>query len=157
MNYIFVAKAVVLLCMARKNRDADYVAVNFMWGDRTLSDDEYDEFVDYEQVLQLKERDRITIPEWVYDAHTKRGKKAGKNAIDFWKSEHECLEPRQLSLFDNGSWGGWYEHYDSEDGLSPRTRREYPEYAAGKETDPTHNGENMEMHEPNWGNQPRRK
>ena len=33
-NDLFIAKAVVLLCMARKNRDADYVACNFMWGDK---------------------------------------------------------------------------------------------------------------------------
>ena len=35
-NDLFIAKAVILMCMARKNRDADYVACNFMWGDRTL-------------------------------------------------------------------------------------------------------------------------
>lgn len=33
-NDLFIAKAVVLLCMAKKNRDADYVACNFMWGDQ---------------------------------------------------------------------------------------------------------------------------
>lgn len=53
-NDLFIAKAVVLLCMAKKNRDADYVACNFMWGDQPLSDAEYEAFVDYHEVERLK-------------------------------------------------------------------------------------------------------
>lgn len=34
-NDLFIAKALILLCMARKNRDADYVACNFILEPRT--------------------------------------------------------------------------------------------------------------------------
>ncbi len=64
-NDLFIAKAVVLMCMARKNRDADYVACNFMWGDRPLTDEEYDEFVDYEIVEKLKAEDQFRVPGYV--------------------------------------------------------------------------------------------
>lgn len=36
IDYIFVAKALVLLCLARKNRDACYVACNFMLSHREI-------------------------------------------------------------------------------------------------------------------------
>ena len=39
-NMVFLAKAVILLCMARKNRDADYVACNYLWGNRRLTEGE---------------------------------------------------------------------------------------------------------------------
>ena len=139
-NDIFYAKAVVLLCMARKNRDADYVASNFMWWDRLLTDEEYEEFVDYNEVLRLKAVSNFDIPEYTYDGHTRKGRALGKNAIDFWKSEHAELQPRQMNLFDDGSWGGWYNYYDKQNGLSERTKREYPEFAKGKVIDPTYNG-----------------
>ena len=45
---LFVAKAVTLLCMARKNRDACYVACNFMLPDRILDESEI-EHVDITQ------------------------------------------------------------------------------------------------------------
>lgn len=60
--------------MARKNRDADYVACNFMWGDRNLTEEEFDEFVDYQQVENLRMRDASDIPGYVYDVHTWKGK-----------------------------------------------------------------------------------
>lgn len=149
-NDIFYAKAVILLCMARKNRDADYVAVNFMWWDRLLTQEELDEFVDHEEVLRLKQVTEFEIPEYVYDAHTLKGKKQGKNAIDFWKSEHEELRPRQISLFDFGNWGGWHKHYEEHGGISEKTERDYVEYTKGKELDPTHNGKDLVVKEPNW-------
>ena len=36
----FIARAITILCAARKNRDADYVALNYLWGNQKLSDDE---------------------------------------------------------------------------------------------------------------------
>lgn len=148
---IFLAKAVVLLCMARKNRDADYVALNFMWGDRLLTDEEFDEFVDYGIVEKLKTTTSFDIPEYVFDKHTRRGKAMGKNTLDFFREENEGLEPHQMSLFDYGSFGGWYDYCDRTDDLAPRTRREYPAFADGKETDPTHGGKDLVVKEPNWG------
>ena len=36
----FIARAIMLLCAARKSRDADYVACNYLWGNPKLSEDE---------------------------------------------------------------------------------------------------------------------
>lgn len=155
-NDIFYAKAVILLCMARKNRDADYVAVNFMWWDRLLTDAEFEEFVDPDLVLKLKEQSVFDIPDYTYDGHTSRGRAMGRNAIYFWKTEHAGLEPRQLNLFDEGSWGGCHKHFVDTGDISPKYLKEYEEFSAGKELDPTHNGADFPIHEPNWGSQPMR-
>ena len=141
-NDLFIAKAVILLCMARKNRDADYVACNFMWGDRPLTDKEYDEFVDYDEVERLKSVTRFDVPDYVFDRHTARGKARGKTTLDFFRDENDALKPHQMNLFDDGDFGAWYNHYAQQPGgLSTRTRVQYPAFAQGKETDPTHNGE----------------
>lgn len=139
-NDLFICKAVVLLCMARKNRDADYVACNFMWNDHPLTDAEFEEFVDYREVERLKAVESFRIPEYVFDKHTRKGRAMGKDNLDFFKEENDALEPRQMSLFDNGSYGGWYGHWDEQNGLAEKTKQKYPAFAAGKETDPTHNG-----------------
>ena len=139
-NDLFIAKAVVLLCMARKNRDADYVACNFMWNDRPLTDEEFDEFVDYEQVAKLQMDEGQRVPGYVYDVHTWQGKRAGKTNLDMFRDENAALEPHQMNLFDNGDYGGWYKHWDDQNGLAAKTKQMYPAFAEGKETDPTHNG-----------------
>ena len=139
-NDLFIAKAVILLCMARKNRDADYVACNFMWNDEPLTDEEFEEFVDYKQVAELQMDQGQRVPDYVYDVHTWQGRARGKNKLDMFREENEALEPHQMNLFDNGSYGGWYGHYDRENGLADKTKRQFPKFAEGKETDPTHNG-----------------
>lgn len=139
-NDLFIAKAVVLLCMARKNRDADYVACNFMWNDRPLTDEEYDEFVDYEAVERLKEVDRFRVPDYVFDCHTARGRARGATRMDFFREENEALVPHQYNLFDDGDFGGWYGKKREEGKLSPADEARLRKFQAGKETDPTHNG-----------------
>ncbi len=139
-NDLFIAKAVILLCMAKKNRDADYVACNFMWGDRNLTESEFDEFVDYEQVENLRMKDASDIPGYVYDVHTWKGKRAGKTELDMFHDEQEALQPRQMNLFDYGDWGGYFGHMKKEGELNRRTESRLPEFQKGKETDPTHNG-----------------
>lgn len=140
-NDLFIAKAVVLLCMARKNRDADYVACNFMWGDRPLSDEEYDEFVDYEIVEKLKAETRFDIPGYVFDVHTRRGRARGATQMDFFRTENEELEPRQMSLFDFGDYGGWYDRKREQGKLSPSDERRLAVFQAARGgTDPTLNG-----------------
>lgn len=109
-NDLFIAKAVVLLCLARKNRDADYVACNFMWGDRPLTDEEYDKYVDYEQVARLRMTGEDPIPDWVFDVHTRIGVANGKSLLDMIRDEQAALNPWQPSLFDNGSWEGLFKH-----------------------------------------------
>ncbi len=140
-NDLFIAKAVILLCMARKNRDADYVACNFMWGDRPLTDAEYDEFVDYEIVEKLKEVTRFDVPNYVYDVHTYRGKIRGATMMDFFREENEALQPRQLSLFDDGDFGGWYDRKREQGKLTQSDEARLRKFQEGKKgTDPTHGG-----------------
>ena len=140
-NDLFIAKALILLCMARKNRDADYVACNFMWNDRPLTDEEFDKFVDYKQVEQLRISYGERLPDYVYDCHTWQGKRKGLIARDMFKAENEALKPKQLSLFDYGSYGNYYEHYKAQGSISPQSDRKWQKFMEGKETDPTHNGE----------------
>lgn len=96
---LFVAKAITLLCMARKNRDGCYVACNFMNTGEVLSEDQI-EHVDIANCNLGVEG----IPDWVFDCHTLKGKKNGKTEVDMGEDEQKALTPHQLSLFDYGSW-----------------------------------------------------
>jgi hypothetical protein len=102
-DYLFVAKAITLLCMARKNRDGCYVACNFMYPDRCLEPEEI-EHVDIAEI-QLDD----VFPEWVFDNHTLKGKMLGKTDLEMTISEQRALKPHQLGLFDNCGWQPYYE------------------------------------------------
>lgn len=102
---VFVAKAVTLLCQARKNRDACYFACNFMNND-TLIPEEQIEHVDITKCQLGTEG----IPDWVFDVHTIRGKKQGKTDLDMIKAEQEALKPLQISIFDFDDWKPCYDH-----------------------------------------------
>jgi hypothetical protein len=104
---LFAAKAVVLLCMARKNRDGCYVSCNFMLPERTLTEDEFQRegvYVDIDE-LELKGG----IPEWVFDVHTQKGRARGKTDLDMTVTEQDALTPKQLNMFDDGDWHQYYE------------------------------------------------
>lgn len=140
-NDLFIAKAVVLLCMARKNRDADYVACNFMWGDKPLTDAEFDEFVDYEIVEKLKNDTNFKVPAYVYDVHTRKGRAMGATQMDFFREENEALQPRQMNLFDNGDYSGWYDRKREQGVMKPSDERRLKAFQADKDgVDPTRNG-----------------
>ena len=97
---IFVSKAIVLLCMAKKNRDADYFACNLMHSDKPLDPSEIP--------LEKRIEDCILpggkIPDWVYNWHTKKGRMDGKDVVDAILEEQEALEPLQMNLFDECTW-----------------------------------------------------
>ena len=140
-NDLFIAKAVILLCMARKNRDADYVACNFMWGDRLLTDEEFDEFVDYQQVESLRLTGVEGVPDYVYDVHTRKGKMNGKTELDMFKTEQEALEPHQMNIFDFGDWSGYFDHMKKEGNINTYEQRRIDEFQKGKTLDPSLNGQ----------------
>lgn len=101
---IFVAKAIVLLLQAGKNRDADYLACSLMRHDlpelkNKLLLDEQNGSIDLESCTFDGE-----FPEYVYDKHTIKGKLMGKTSQDFDKVEGESLKPRQVGLFDDAEW-----------------------------------------------------
>jgi len=103
---IFIAKAITLLCMARKNRDACYVACNFMVPDVVLSPEDI-EHVDIAQYPKLEPGE---IPEWVYDVHTRKGKAVGKTDWQMNITEQAALNPCQIGLFDEASWAPRYDY-----------------------------------------------
>lgn len=96
---LFVAKALTLLCLARKNRDGCYVACNFMNTGDILNEEEI-EHVDIASCKLGVEG----IPDWVFDVHTLTGKRNGKTEVDMGEDEQKALNPHQLSLFDYGDW-----------------------------------------------------
>lgn len=96
---LFVAKAITLLCMARKNRDACYVACNFMNTDEVLDESQI-EHVNIEECDLGVEG----IPDWVFDCHTLKGKRNGKTEVDMGEDEQAALTPHQVNFFDYGDW-----------------------------------------------------
>ena len=64
---IFISKAILILCRARKSRESDIA-----------------QFI-YDR------QPRMEIPEYAYDCHTQKGKKLWKTKNDFIKEEQEAL------------------------------------------------------------------
>lgn len=134
---ILFAKAVVLLCLARKNRDACYVACNFMQPDTKLDPDDIPDLIDMDEQNKLGEK----VPSWVYDCHTYKGKASGKNILNMIEDEQSSLSPKQISLFDNGDWSMFIEGEQKNGHMtSARERAQFDKFKEGKELDPTHGG-----------------
>lgn len=91
---IFISKAVILLCEAKHNRDADLLS-NYIY-DRKVGLDESKIKAYFEEVR----KERMQIPNYVYDVHTLKGKRAGKTKKDFFIEEEKSLSYKQPSLFD---------------------------------------------------------
>ena len=91
---IFISKAVILLCLAKKSRDADHLQ-NFVYDQ--MADIDADALAD--ELNQSGEY--IPIPDYAYDCHTPQGRKMGKTKQEFFKSEQEALQPRLPGLFDH--------------------------------------------------------
>jgi replication-associated recombination protein RarA len=91
---IFISKAVILLCMAKKNRDADH-----------LQNYAYDKQVGLTPETLADELhaagDYVPIPDYAFDCHTGKGKKMGRTKADFFKAEQAALSPFQPGLFDH--------------------------------------------------------
>ena len=90
---IFISKAVILLCAAKKNRDADHLQ-NFVYDALAGLDLE-------ELAADLLAADREPIPDYAFDCHTLKGKRQGKTKADFFREEQRALEPWQPGLFDD--------------------------------------------------------
>lgn len=134
-NLLFVAKAIILLCMARKYPNANYISC-----DRLRTDS-----IDSSSVERLMWSDvRFQIPDYVFDVHTYRGKRSGKTQLDFLIEENAALNPKQSGLFDNGNYR---EYYNScrrmKYPIKPDYDLRWRQFIAGGETDPTHNGKDF--------------
>lgn len=91
---IFISKAVILLCSVKHNRDADLLQ-NFIYDKKELITDE-----DIERYFDEVRKEPMEIPEYVYDVHTRKGKRMGKTKTDFFKEEQEAMVNVQFSIFD---------------------------------------------------------
>lgn len=126
-NWLFIAKAVTLLCMAKKNRDADYVCCNFMCPDRNLTPEEIKEY-DFGNLPET-----IRVPDYVYDCHTRRGKYNGKTKLDMIMDEQAALSPHQIGMFDDGDWGQFIDSERDEGKMSAADERKYNNFKQGKQ------------------------
>lgn len=124
---IFVSKAVLLLCMARKNRDACYFACNFMSDDLLIPEEDIPP-ADFDNC----KLDVSGIPDWVFDHHTLKGKMMGKTTLDMLISEQAALVPHQESLFDDGDWGQMYDKKRHRGKLSNEEAQRYEEWKKTK-------------------------
>ena len=139
-DYIFIAKALTLLCMARKNRDACYVACNFIQEDRELDIGEIPGPEDLEWLKADYEK-FLKVPDYTFDCHTPEGRRRGKPSVDMIQEEQAALTPHQCSLFDEGSWQIQYDIDRKRGLLSDKVERQLKQFQKGKKSDPTHQGE----------------
>jgi replication-associated recombination protein RarA len=93
---IFISKAIILMCYAPKSRDADHLQ-NLVYDHKmSMSDQEIDEMLE-----SVREEATLMVPDYAFDCHTRKGKKAGATKSKFFDEELEALKPRQMGLFDN--------------------------------------------------------
>ena len=90
---IFAAKAAILLAQAAKCRDADHLT-------NLVYDPDKVDAVAIERDMEEARAHPEAIPDYAFDCHTAKGRKAGKTKADFFQAEHEALTPRKPGLFD---------------------------------------------------------
>jgi len=91
---IFAAKAALLLSQARKCRDADHLT-NLIYDALGI------DAAQLEAELQAAREHPEPIPDYAFDVHTEKGRKAGKTKRDFFRDEFKALKPREPGLFDD--------------------------------------------------------
>lgn len=91
---IFISKAVILLSLAKKSRDADHLQ-NFVY-DRQAGLDPETLTDELEQAGEY-----IPIPDYAYDCHTPEGRRRGATKADFFRAEQDALQPHLPGLFDD--------------------------------------------------------
>lgn len=90
---IFISKAVIILCRTCHNRDADLLQ-NYVYDKKALIDDNL-----INSYFEEVRKEGISIPEYVYDVHTWKGKKQGKTKEDFFVEEQKGLSNPTESQF----------------------------------------------------------
>ena len=95
---VFIAKAIVVLAKCKHARDAD--ELNLLVSDRYPEDSFAAEVIAQVEELIGVDSEDFTIPEYVYDIHTRRGKRMGKTKPQFMREESDALTNR-ATVFDN--------------------------------------------------------
>lgn len=83
----------ILLCAARKSRDADHLQ-NFVYD--ALAGIDADKLA-----ADPLKAGKMKFPEYAFDCHTLKGKREGKTKADFFREEQKALKPYQPGLFDD--------------------------------------------------------
>jgi len=98
---IFISRAICLVCLCLKNRDAAFYGCNY-FHDANHPELEENREQDFETIPLT------SIPPWTFDVHTLKGKMAGKTIWDMIESEQAALTPLQKGLFDDDKeWSGF--------------------------------------------------
>lgn len=95
---VFIAKAIVILAKCKHARDAD--ELNLLVSDRYPEDSFAAEVIDQVEALIGVDSEDFKIPEYVYDVHTRRGKRMGKTKPQFMREESVALTDKS-TVFDN--------------------------------------------------------
>ena len=90
---IFISKAVVLLCLSPKSRDADHL--------QCLVYDKVQGITEQQIQKELDDCEGMQVPDYAFDCHTIEGKRMGKTKAEFFISEQNALDPREPGLFDH--------------------------------------------------------
>lgn len=106
---IFVAKALVTILKVSKYRRVDFYISDFAYDNVNIRD--YD-------------NKRMTIPDYVFDCHTHRGRQMGKTKKDFIVAEQSALIKFQGGEFDNLGWDRYFylekNGFYDKDNVAPR-------------------------------------
>lgn len=93
---IFLSKAVIVLCQARKCRDADHLQ-NFVYDRQMLDAREL-----LKSIVEARDNpENIPLPDYTFDVHTKKGRARGRTKDDFFQQEFLALAPRQPGELDH--------------------------------------------------------
>lgn len=128
---IFSSKALVL-SMYEKDP-----SINNMKGCNIInSEDEIDWRKYCVKKLESCRLENGVIPEWTYDCHTMKGKKAGKTDWEMTINEQCALKPKQKCYFDEASWIYTYEEDFKNGIISNDEIEEIRKYASTHEANP---------------------
>ena len=94
---VFIAKAIVLLAKARHSRDAD--VLNILVCDRFPEEELRAALAEAELLIGV-DKTEMVIPTYVYDVHTRRGRKMGMTKHKFLRDEEDGLTDSE-SMFGN--------------------------------------------------------
>ena len=111
---VFFQKALVLLAKSHHSRDAD--ELGHLVIDR-LPDKVFRAAMRDAKAAMTDEEYELEIPDYVYDMHTRRGKRSGGTKVDFLRAEHDVMDSTIFKNFDElvESWGylepdiNWFE------------------------------------------------
>jgi hypothetical protein len=90
---IFISKAVILLCAARKSRDADHLQYFVYDALAGIGADNL--------AAELLKARKEKVPDYAFDCHTLKGKRKGMAKAEFFREEQRALKPFQPGQFDD--------------------------------------------------------